>query len=334
MEETPVMSEKNLAEQGGHDPVASLNRRTGRNMPQAISTGVILVLIILACIFVRIDAFVYLIVVFMTLGLWELRVDFATVGLHIPIVTLWVCSAVTMLTCFYSSDHLALVAAGVLGTALLGTLAATWKHHLGGVLARAVNKKLSGNDAATMADSSYDLNTEDGEVDSWANVGVTLLTVIYITLLACFIILPVTFGGHPAAHAFMVVFLPALGDIGGLLFGSFFGKHKISPHISPSKSLEGLAGSMLCCLVGALVIFASTYPMSDWGHIWWIPVLMGIMVGATGTFGDLSASLIKRDLGIKDMGHLLKGHGGVLDRVDSILMSAPFITLVLFATGL
>ena len=61
---------------------------------------------------------------------------------------------------------------------------------------------------------------------------------------------------------------------------------------------------------------------------------MGVMVGVTGTVGDLSASLIKRDLGIKDMGHLLKGHGGVLDRVDSILMSAPFITLVLLVTGL
>ena len=91
---------------------------------------------------------------------------------------------------------------------------------------------------------------------------------------------------------------------------------------------------MLCCLIGALVIFASTYPSAQWGRIWWVALVMGVMVGVTGTVGDLSASLIKRDLGIKDMGHLLKGHGGVLDRVDSILMSAPFITLVLLVTGL
>ena len=329
-----MSTKESSAEKAGQDAVATLNKRTGRNMPQAVATGALLVVIILACILVRIDAFIYLIVIFMTLGLWELRVDFATAGLHIPVVELWICSAATMLASFYAPDHVAVMTAGVLVTALVGALAATRNHRLGGRLVKAVNAKLSGKDAQTMADASY--GTADGEPrsSSLANVGVTLLTVVYITLLACLITLPTTFGGHPAAHAFMVIFLPALSDIGGLLFGSRFGKHKISPRISPGKSLEGLAGSMLCCLIGALVIFAATYPMADWGRIWWVALLMGIMVGATGTLGDLSASLIKRDLGIKDMGHLLKGHGGVLDRVDSILMSAPLITLVLLITGL
>ncbi|WP_297316479.1 phosphatidate cytidylyltransferase [Bifidobacterium indicum] len=329
-----MSTKENPAQKAGQDAVASLNRRTGRNMPQAVATGALLVVIILACILVRIDAFIFLIVIFMTLGLWELRVDFATVGMHIPVVELWVCSAATMLASFYAPDHVAVMTVGVLVTALVGALAATRRHHLGGRLVKAVDAKLSGKDADTTADASYEAEGGRSQAGSLANVGVTILTVIYITLLACLITLPTTFGGHPAAHAFMVIFLPALSDIGGLLFGSLFGRHKISPRISPGKSLEGLTGSMLCCLVGALVIFAATYPMADWGRIWWVALVMGIMVGATGTFGDLSASLIKRDLGIKDMGHLLKGHGGVLDRVDSILMSAPFITLVLLTTGL
>ena len=329
-----MSTKESSAEKAGQDAVASLNKRTGRNMPQAVATGALLVILILACILIRIDAFIYLIVVFMTLGLWELRVDFATVGLHIPVVELWVCSAATMLASFYASDHVAVMTAGVLTTALVGALATTREHHLGGRLVKAVDAKLSGKNADTMADASYDDDTVSSSSNTVANVGVTILTVVYVTLLACLITLPISIGGHPAAHAFMVIFLPALSDIGGLLFGSLFGKHKISPRISPSKSLEGLVGSMLCCLIGALVIFASTYPVAQWGQIWWVALVMGVMVGVTGTVGDLSASLIKRDLGIKDMGHLLKGHGGVLDRVDSILMSAPFITLVLLVTGL
>jgi phosphatidate cytidylyltransferase len=65
-----------------------------------------------------------------------------------------------------------------------------------------------------------------------------------------------------------------------------------------------------------------------------VPIIMGTIVGIVGTFGDLCASMLKRDIGIKDMGHLLKGHGGVMDRVDSILLCAPFLAALLWATGL
>ena len=75
------------------EALANINKKTGRNMPQAVATGAVLVIIILASLLIRIDVFVLLIVVFMVLALWELRVDFATVGLHIPVVALWLCSA-------------------------------------------------------------------------------------------------------------------------------------------------------------------------------------------------------------------------------------------------
>ena len=74
------------------EALANINKKTGRNMPQAVATGAVLVIIILASLLIRIDVFVLLIVVFMVLALWELRVDFATVGLHIPVVALWLCS--------------------------------------------------------------------------------------------------------------------------------------------------------------------------------------------------------------------------------------------------
>lgn len=317
------------------ESAASVSKKTGRNMPQAVATGAVLVVIILACILIRIDAFAFLIAVFMVLGLWELRVDFATADLHIPVVELWICSCITLIASFYASDHVAVMSAGVLATSLVVTIASSFPHRLGGRLSRAVTaKQVAAGGPVQGIQSPEGLPGAGGRGNSFANVGVSLLTTVYIVLLACLIVLPTTFGGHPAAHAFMVIFLPALGDIGGLFFGSWFGRHKISPKISPAKSLEGLFGSMLCSLIGSLVIFACTYPMASWGSIWWVAVLMGLMVGITGIFGDLSASMIKRDLGIKDMGHLLKGHGGVLDRVDSILMSAPFVTLLLLATGL
>lgn len=109
---------------------------------------------------------------------------------------------------------------------------------------------------------------------------------------------------------------------------------KLSPRISPKKSVEGLVGSMLFAMAGAFAVFACTYDASKWATRWWVPIVAGILIGAVGTFGDLCASMLKRDIGIKDMGHLLKGHGGVMDRVDSILMSAPFTCALLWITGL
>lgn len=328
------MEHHDQREKEAEEAIASINKRTGRNMPQAIATAAALVVVILACLLIRIDLFVVLIVVFMMLALWELRVDFATAGLHIPVVTLWLCSAATLLATYYSPHHIMTLALCIMGMLLLVALSATMKLSLGNRLSLAVADKLSHTDAGARLESSFNHERGEHNHSRLSHVAVSLFTVLYIPLLAGCLIIPLTFGGHPVAHAIMLVFLPALSDTGGLFAGAWLDKHKLSPRISPKKSVEGLVGSMLFAMVGAFAVFACTYDGATWATRWWVPIVMGVMVGLVGTFGDLCASMLKRDIGIKDMGHLLKGHGGVMDRVDSILISAPFIAILLWAAGL
>lgn len=325
------MTQHNQGEALGEAEAAidDINKKTGRNMPQAVATAVLLIAIIVACLLVRIDLYVLLIIVFLALALVELRVDFATVGLHIPAVTLALCCACTLLGVYYASNHVLAGAVGVVVSLVAVAIMGSIRHQVGDRLATAVKgkKTAAGAEPEAGSDETYKPETSIG------NVAVSVFIVLYILVLASCIILPETFNGHPVAHAIMVIFLPALSDTGGLFAGAWLGKHKLSPRISPKKSVEGLIGSILFAMVGAFVIFAITYP-GLWSSRWWVPVVMGVMVGIVGTFGDLCASMLKRDMGIKDMGHLLKGHGGVMDRVDSILLCAPFFTLLLWATGM
>ena len=324
------MEKQEQREKEAEEAINAINKKTGRNMPQAIATAVVLIAIILACLLISVDLFVYLVVLFMVLALWELRVDFATAGLHIPVVVLWACSAVTLLATYYSKHHIVAMTVCVLASLLLVAIAASAKVTFGSRLSLAVADKLSHTDAGARLESSF--NHEQGEVrhSRLSHVAVSMFTVLYIPLLASCLIMPLTFNGHPVAHAIML----ALSDTGGLFAGAWLGKHKLSPRISPKKSWEGLAGSILFAMAGSFVVMFCTYEPSVWTVRWWVPIVAGFMIGIAGTFGDLCASMLKRDIGIKDMGHLLKGHGGVMDRVDSILLCAPFVCVLLWATGM
>lgn len=328
------MEHQEQREKEAEEAINAINKRTGRNMPQAIATAAVLVILILACLLISIDLFVYLVVLFMLLALWELRVDFATAGLHIPVMMLWICSTATLLATFYSDRHIVAMTICVLVSLLLVAMAASAKVTFGSRISLAVANKLSHTDAGARLESSF--NHEQGEISHsrLSHVAVSMFTVLYIPLLASCLIMPLTFNDHPVAHAIMLVFMPALSDTGGLFAGAWLGKHKLSPRISPKKSWEGLAGSIVFAMVGAFVVMFCTYDASVWMSRWWVPVIAGIMIGIAGTFGDLCASMLKRDIGIKDMGHLLKGHGGVMDRVDSILLCAPFVCVLLWATGM
>ena len=324
------MEHQEQLEKETEEAINAINKKTGRNMPQAIATGAVLVILILACLLISIDLFVYLVVLFMVLALWELRVDFATAGLHIPVAVLWVCSAATLLSTYYSERHIVAMTVCLVVVAI----AASAKVTFGSRISLAVADKLSHTDAGARLESSF--NHEQGEVSHsrLSHVAVSMFTVLYIPLLASCLIMPLTFNDHPVAHAIMMVFMPALSDTGGLFAGAWLGKHKLSPRISPKKSWEGLAGSILFSMIGSFAVMFCTYGSDVWISRWWVPVVAGFMIGIAGTFGDLCASMLKRDIGIKDMGHLLKGHGGVMDRVDSILLCAPFVCVLLWATGM
>ena len=113
-------------------------------------------------------------------------------------------------------------------------------------------------------------------------------------------------------------------DIGGYTAGVLFGKHRMVPAISPKKSWEGFAGSLVCGTTAAVlaVVLLLHKPA-------WVGVPLGVMLVITATLGDLVESQVKRDLGIKDMGTLLPGHGGLMDRIDGVLPSAVATWIVL-----
>lgn len=115
-------------------------------------------------------------------------------------------------------------------------------------------------------------------------------------------------------------------DIGGYAAGVLFGKHPLAPSISPKKSWEGLVGSVIgSSIVGVLIV---VYGLDV---DWWVGIILGALCAVVGTLGDLCESLIKRDLGIKDMGNLLPGHGGIMDRLDSLVVVAPFAFIAMYA---
>jgi len=152
-----------------------------------------------------------------------------------------------------------------------------------------------------------------------------VFTASYLPLLASSVaaMLAPADGGR---RVLVFIILTICSDIGGYFAGITLGKHKMAPVISPKKTWEGLAGSAAACLLGG----ALTIPWLLHGHVWQ-GLITGAAAVAAATFGDLAESMIKRDLNIKDMGTLLPGHGGILDRIDSLLVSAPVVWLLLAA---
>lgn len=156
-----------------------------------------------------------------------------------------------------------------------------------------------------------------------ANATATTMALIYLPFMAGFLILL----ARPSSgleRVMTLVVLVGCNDTFGYLVGVLLGKHPMVPKISPKKSWEGLAGSIIFTSVGGALAFHYILEMQ-----WWIGVIAGLMIVFTATSGDLIESALKRDMSLKDMGNLLPGHGGMLDRLDSVLLSAPALWLAL-----
>ncbi len=163
----------------------------------------------------------------------------------------------------------------------------------------------------------------DGPDGFVRDAGAGLFCLSYLFLMGVFVMLMLAETDGPwRVVAFIVATIAS--DIGGYAAGVFFGKHPMAPTISPKKSWEGFTGS----LVAGIAAGIATVVLALEGD-WWVGILLGVAGVVMATLGDLSESLIKRDLGIKDMGDLLPGHGGLMDRLDSLIAVAPVAWLIL-----
>ena len=267
--------------------------KTGRNLPAAIGVGAGLGgLALLTLLTVKATFLIYMGVA-LAIGLHELTGALKTKDINVPIIPVALGGA-AMITAAYWAGGGAVMAASAL--TLLGIL---------------IYRMFNG--------------TEGYVKDVTAGVFATA----YLPLLGATVaaMLAESNGGK---RVLIFVVLTICSDIGGYFAGitltPFTGGHKMAPVISPKKTWEGLAGSAFLCIVAGAIML----PTMLGGH-WWQGVITGIAALAAAVFGDLAESMVKRDLGIKDMGTLLPGHGGVLDRIDSLLACAPVVWLLLAA---
>jgi phosphatidate cytidylyltransferase len=150
-----------------------------------------------------------------------------------------------------------------------------------------------------------------------------VFAIFYIPFLGGFLVL-LAHHDDSIARILTLVVLTSCNDTFAYLSGVLFGRHRLAPHISPKKTWEGLIGSVIATTLGASLVFHFALHRH-----WWLGALLGLMAVATATCGDLIESAMKRDLQIKDMSNFLPGHGGILDRLDSILFTAPTVWAVL-----
>ncbi|WP_330460071.1 phosphatidate cytidylyltransferase [Streptomyces sp. NBC_00820] len=146
----------------------------------------------------------------------------------------------------------------------------------------------------------------------------------YVPFLATFVTMMLTADDGPW-RVLTFLLLTVVSDTGAYAVGWRFGRKKLAPRISPGKTREGLLGAVLFAMVAGALCMQF---LIDDGR-WWQGLLLGLAVAASATLGDLGESMIKRDLGIKDMGTLLPGHGGIMDRLDSLLPTAPVVWLLM-----
>jgi len=165
----------------------------------------------------------------------------------------------------------------------------------------------------------------DGAAGYLRDVGASLLVLLYVPTLAAFAVMLC----HPhdgAARILAFVATVVCSDTGGYASGVAFGKHPLAPIVSKAKTWEGFAGSVVACSLSGVLFLTLCFH-----EAWWKGLLFGLAIVVTATLGDLGESVIKRDLGVKDMGTLLPGHGGIMDRLDSLLPCAAVAYLLLSA---
>jgi phosphatidate cytidylyltransferase len=277
-------------------PAQKDHGRAGRDLKAAIGSAVVLLGAAGASLAFWKPAFMFIVVAAVVVAVWELRQGLLAKDIDIPEQPLMLGGAV-MVVVAYVWGAPALVTA----TAVTALVTMLW------LLRRGI----------------------DGYVRT---ATASVFTLVYVPFLGSFVALLLAEDGlggggiddDGVAGIVTFILVTIASDIGGYVAGVLFGKHPMAPVISPKKSWEGFAGSLLFTVAAgwALVVYLLD---GDW----WVGIILGVIAVVMATLGDLCESVMKRDLGIKDMSQVVPGHGGLMDRLDSLLATIAPIWLLL-----
>jgi phosphatidate cytidylyltransferase len=265
------------------DAGAVIEARTGRNLVAALLIGSALGAVFICSLIFDKQFFMVFLAVFIGFGTWELATISRTDNRHVPRIPILISALAMVPTTYYF---------GALGQLL--TLAAGIGFT---IVWHAIQRWLS---KTTVTDRDMIMSA---------------FTLAYVPFLVSFtLIMTARDGGEWWTLGAMIII--ASIDTGAYATGLMFGRHPMAPKISPKKTWEGFAGSIVFAVIAGYIIATQMI------HIpWWWGMLFGLILVGTATTGDLIESLIKRELGTKDASQLLPGHGGFLDRLDSVLPS-------------
>lgn len=279
-------------------PPAKRKRSAGRDLPAAIAVGVGLIAAVVATLAFWHWGFVLLVALALSLGAWEVYRALQRLGMNAEIWPIMAGTTAMVVGTYASAREFA-------------WLGVPWHAVLLGFLGLSVL-------AALM------LRLPRGQEGFVRDAAASVFIIGYIALLGSFTSL-ILAGDHGAAR--MVAFLLCVvgNDTGGYIAGVLFGKHPLAPVLSPKKTWEGLVGSLVLS-----VAVGSVLAVTILGAAWWVGAALGLAMVVFGTAGDLIESAIKRDVGIKDMSSILPGHGGVMDRLDSLLVAAAPAWLIMY----
>ena len=261
--------------------------RAGRNLPAAITSGLILLTTVALALFFARNLFLVFVGILMVLATWEIAGALARKQLNVVLIPVYLGGITMFVAGSLGSEE------WVMYSMYLTILVATaWRIFAVDMPGRPI-----------------------------MDVMATIFTIVYIPFMASFVGLMSQRTDSPWPLVFFVVVV-VCNDLGGWMAGVMFGKHPMAPKLSPKKSWEGFAGSVILCGVAGWV---ATLVM---GIEWWWLFVFAVAGSALGTLGDLTESLIKRDVGLKDMSSIMPGHGGIMDRLDSLLFAAPAFFLI------
>jgi phosphatidate cytidylyltransferase len=281
---------------------AQTHGRAGRNLPAAIGIGIGLgAYVVLSLIYLP-PAFVVLVAVALILASVELHEALKKHGMTSAIVPIAIGSVAISFGSYFAGRQEPVIFSTT--SVLLASLALT-------VLASLIWRM------------------PKGVAGYVRDVAASLLIIAYVPLLGSFAALMLA-ESQGTLRVVTFLLIVVMSDTGGYVAGVLFGKHPMAPKISPKKSWEGVAGSLLFATVAGICMAILVL------HVpFWVGIILSVGLVAVGSCGDLIESMIKRDLGIKDMSSFLPGHGGVMDRLDSLLVAAPvaWLTMYLLVPG-